>query len=260
MNIEPTGNQRPYSLGFLKIEKGRSERVRIFIRGKMKELKKWGNKIYAKISSLYLGKGSKIFIVFNFLILFLAILESYIFCFGYHLNLFSKDVHFWLYSTIAQSIAALFGIVGMFTAYKLQIQNDKIKDAYKEAKDLIKDMYRLHNISEERYWRNNETISKIEDTISIIQPSTDPNTLEDISHLNEVKKNIKKLENFKLLTTGTFKTIIIFMSSVIVLSLLALIFSPRLSESLLGILFIFSVIILVIVSIFKMVRFLRAVV
>ena len=45
------------------------------------------------------------------------------------MNVSLIDFH-WFYGAVSQSLAALIGVIGMFIVYRLQIQENRIKDAF----------------------------------------------------------------------------------------------------------------------------------
>jgi len=46
----------------------------------------------------------------------------------------NKEMLYWLFSSTAQSMAALFGVVGMFAVFRYQLQEDKLRNLYDSLK------------------------------------------------------------------------------------------------------------------------------
>ncbi len=46
----------------------------------------------------------------------------------------TRDGYFYTYSALAQSLAALLGVLGVFTVYRLQIQRDRVSDIESEIR------------------------------------------------------------------------------------------------------------------------------
>ena len=84
-------------------------------------------KISKRIRGLKFNPGSFLLIILPVLFLALSMMEYFnMFKFDIPIGrLFSKEDYFWFFSTTAQSMAALFGIGGMFAAFVLQSINNK---------------------------------------------------------------------------------------------------------------------------------------
>lgn len=197
------------------------------------------------------GVGSRIFIALTFLFLPLAILENYeIWIFRLHLNPISKENYAWLCSTIAQSMSALFGIGGVFAAYIFQMINKKINEAYLDGRRLAGPISFLSDTS------NDEFLPKLDEFIKFkMESDIGPDRLK---RLRKAKETIERIKDLKDILIITFRIVIIFMTSVIFLSLIALPFSHYLSSLTFGFLFGIFILILTLTAILKMVRFIKA--
>lgn len=222
----------------------------------MKRLKKAIVKIYHAITSVRFGKGSIFFIAMTCLFLPLALLEKHeIWILKFHYNPFSKDDYFWFYSTVAQAMAALFGIGGMFAAYILQITNNNLKDSLKEARAEIEFHRPSYDTLDMIKLNDSEFLSKLEDVIK--SPGTYGLKPDEVSILQNHQSNIKSGKILKSLIIGAFKTVMKFMTSVILLSLIALLFSSDLSKLTFGFIFGLFLLLLIFATVLKMVRFVQ---
>lgn len=217
----------------------------------MKRLKKAIRNIYYAISSVRFGKGSIFFIAMTCLFLPLALLEKYeIWILKCHYNPFSKDGYFWFYSTVAQAMAALFGIGGMFAAYILQIINNRLKDSINDARDSVS------NLLGHYYRMDREFLFNLKEAIRL--PEDYKLDQLDVPKLISALSNIQSWEEIKSLTIGPFITVMKFMTSVILLSLLALLFSSDLSKLTFGFIFGLFLLLLIFATVLKMFRFVSA--
>lgn len=46
-----------------------------------------------------------------------------------------SEIYFWFYSVLAQVFGAFLAVVGMFVVYRLQIQEERIREAFRKAED-----------------------------------------------------------------------------------------------------------------------------
>jgi hypothetical protein len=224
--------------------------------GLKKKITKGIKNYFNKITAVKFGRVSKLILIITCLLLPLAILEkNEVWIFKYHFNLFSKDDYYWFYSTIAQALAALFGIGGMFTAYILQIVNNKIKESEFEAKTILEG------------WRHTEfaNLSGEEFLKKLIDYNKAPKSNALKKHLRIEYSKLKSAERIigsnrfikKAIMIGV-KNLGVFISSIILLSLIALLFSASLSRLFIGFIFGIFILLLILISVVKMISFIYA--
>lgn len=228
----------------------------ILISNKIQKFKKnIKHTIYKTISAKF-GIGSRLILIITCLLLPLAILENNeILVFNYHFNPFSKGDYYWFFSTIAQAIAALFGIGAMFTAYILQTIKNSIKENEVKARNILEGWGHLEisNLS------GNEFLTELIKYNESSKPNIEnPLLRRDLLTLRQLKNNLLNEELQKELIISGVKNLAVFMSFIILLSLIALLFSSYLSKLIFGFIFGIFVLLLILISVFKMVRFIFA--
>jgi len=214
----------------------------------MKEKTKF--KISRFFTAPKLGTSAKVFIGLTILLLPLSLLEYLeVGILKYHLKILPKESFYWLFSSIAQSMAAMFGIGGLFAAYIFQHANQKLGAAIVEAKsvfestlysvktdeEFLKELSDCVDHPEKRNWR---------------QPEWEAN--------KKARDKIVSQKTLKSVISMVFKNVTIFMTIVIALSLVALPFSNALTELLFGNIFTLFLLIMVIMSLMRMIRFVVA--
>lgn len=63
----------------------------------------------------------------------------------------SKDLGYWLFSTLVQSAAALFAIIGVFIVFKIQMLGERLRNLTEMAKDRIFGIRRVLTPGSEEY-------------------------------------------------------------------------------------------------------------
>jgi hypothetical protein len=199
------------------------------------------------------GIVSKIALVIACLVLPLAIIEKReIWTFTYHFNPFSIDDYRWLLSAVAQSMAALFGIGGMFTAYILQIFNNRIRESEAEARNILVEWGHKEFVS----LSGKEFIIKLAEYNEKPKPDGQRLLMENgFLTLKKAEKDISINRVFKKITISGARDLAVFMSFIICLSLLALPFSAYLSELFSGFIFLVLILFLIIIFLYKLGRF-----
>lgn len=210
---------------------------------------KFLKKIFSGIFGLKFNLGSYLLIIFPILFLALSMMEFFkVIKFDIAFRgLFSKEEYFWFFSTAAQAMAALFGIGGMFAAFVLQIINNRYDKNFEDAKGLS------HNIGLDLLG-DTEFLQKLQEWIEAQEKE---GIFEDTLYheFKRMKGNIDKYSAKKKGIIKAFKMVIIFMTSVILISLLALPVSYYLSQVFLGLAFGIFFMILMLVTVLKLARF-----
>jgi hypothetical protein len=202
------------------------------------------------------GIISMIALVATCLVLLLALIEKKeILQFKYHLNPFSTEDYRWLLSAIAQSMAALFGIGGMFSAYILQIVTDRIREYETTGRNLLvgwghKEFLNLSG---------HEFVSKLKEyNEKNKSDAQNPYLSEGMMILKSSEKNIFFYRSIKKLLIRSIKRIALFLSVIIFLSLVAIPFSSHLSRFICGFIFMILILFLIMICLLKLVRFISA--
>jgi hypothetical protein len=119
----------------------------------------------------------------------------------------------WFYSTLAQSLAAMVGVVGMFIVYRLQIQQDNINAAIANMREYLARITTqgdfAHLTKEELIGKveheikeNNAQIDKEKERIEIIKKEANmPQSQKDTiinSHLRTIRKNETEIKGYQI--------------------------------------------------------------
>jgi hypothetical protein len=195
-----------------------------------------------------LGTFAKVFIGVTILLLPLSLLEyGGLGILKYHMKLLPKESFYWLFSSIAQSMAAMFGIGGLFAAHIFQRADTRIRAAFDEAK-------KAYGVTEFSMPSDDDFLKEL--SASVDNPK-DPvwNSELELDECKIARDNIVGRKAFKSLISVVFKDVTITMTLVIVLPLVALPFSNVLAELTFGNIFTLFLILLVIMSTLRMIRF-----
>jgi len=208
---------------------------------------KSNKKISSGIFGLRFNFVSYLLIILPILFLALSMMEYFnIFKFDIPLRrLFAKEEYFWFFSTAAQAMAALFGIGGMFTAFVLQSINNKYDKNFEYIRDKSKELLGDSYADEELLKKTDEWIN--------VQENKNKSTR--YYYVKKVREDMKKYEAKKDEIKKAFKTMLVFMASVVVISLLALPISFSLEWTDLGPIFGFFFMLLMLFTVWKLARF-----
>lgn len=208
---------------------------------------KSNKKISSGIFGLRFNRVYFLLIILPILFLALSMMEYFnIFKFDIPLGrLFAKEEYFWFFSTTAQAMAALFGIGGMFAAFILHSTNNKYDKNFEyirdKSKELLGDSYTGEELLKKTdAWINTQENEKISTRFYYVK---------------KVRDDMKKYEAKKDEIKETFKTILVLMASVVVISLLALPMSFSLEWTDLGPIFGISFMLLMFITVLKLARF-----
>jgi len=219
-----------------KIDK--KEKIRFFFKG---------------FTSAKFGKISKTILAISGLSLGLSFLEyNEIWIFRYHYNPFSREDYYWFFSTVAQALAALFGIGAMFTAYILQILRSNIKESENKAKMIFgkwgyaeiavlsgeKLLSELIKYNKKEKYAGDKALKR-----------------HDFLILKHAEHDLSNAHISKEIVTGGVKNIFIFMSFIILMSFFVIPFCDVLSKLFFGLIFGISILVLVIITVLKLGRF-----
>jgi hypothetical protein len=200
-----------------------------------------------------MGFWPKFIITSAVLVLPLALIEN-IFRFSFvskiHMIIpgFLDDGFYWFFSSLAQSMAALFGIGGLFAVYYFQELDRSLNDLCREAQfkmgldaTLLWDVERLHT-----------ELGRI-----AANPVRNPSSPEAVYYERGAlfEKKIATMRNKKNVAIGSLKSVSLFMAALIALSIIAIPFSRKLAHLAFGIIFAALLMVLAIFGLIKMVRF-----
>lgn len=178
----------------------------------------------------------------------LSFIEKYISWFRINpLRILPKESLYWLFSTIAQSMAAMFGIGGLFAAHVFHNADKAIEQAYEEAKRKTAAAYVPCITNVDFYDGLSDRIDYPEKRQWISQGI--------VEECRKAKTLIDSRISIRRVLGLLFKNVSIYMTLVIVFSLIALPFSYILSGILFGSIFTLLLMLAVVISIAKMVRF-----
>jgi len=206
-------------------------------------------KISSGIISLRLNLISLLLIILPILFLVLSLMEYFnIFELDIPLrSLFSKEEYFWFFSTVAQAMAALFGIGGMFAAFVLQTINNKYSHHFNDTREAASRLIGIEAFGDEEF------IRKLDDWIKATEKreqGKEPSSSYKI--LTKGRKYIAKNEAKKNEIKNALKTVMVFMASVVMISLLALPISFSFAWTNLGPIFGIFFMLLILVTVLKL--------
>lgn len=161
---------------------------------------------------------------------------------------FLEDGLYWFFSSLAQSMAALFGIGGLFAVYFFQELDRSLNDLCREAQfkmgldpSILWDIERLY----------------VELKRIAAKPVPNPATAE--AHRQEsaavYEKKISTLRDKKKGAIGSLKSVSLFMAALIALSLVAIPFSRKLAHLVFGAIFALLLMMLAVLGLIKMFQF-----
>jgi hypothetical protein len=209
-------------------------------------------KISKGMLSLNLNLISLLLIILPILFLVLSLMEYFnIFKFDIPLRrLFSKEEYFWFFSTAAQAMAALFGIGGMFAAFVLQTINNKYRHHFNDTREEASRLIGLEAFGDEEFLR------ELDDWIKATEKrEQDKEPSSSYKILTRGRKYIAKYEAKKAEIKNAFKTVMVFMASVVMISLLALPLSFSFEWADLGPIFAILFMLLMFVTVVKLAIF-----
>jgi len=123
----------------------------------------------------------------------------------------------WFLSASSQSMAALFGLIGMFIIFKVEIINNKLNNCYDTLRKKFKSSNWVHyfGTTEADSWHNDEIVGKAKYYLNSITniPDNIRNDIEcSIAEINSLKESKKKI-------VKEFKTPLLFIVSSLLISL-----------------------------------------
>jgi hypothetical protein len=204
-------------------------------------------------SPMGLGGFPKFIIISAVLALPLAIFES-VFRLGFLSKFYTlipdflEDGFYWFFSSLAQSMAALFGIGGLFAVYFFQELDRSLNDLCREAQiKMCLDPMVL--------WE----VGRLQTELKRIAAQPVHNQASPEAHYREkgetFEKKISAMRDKKKIAIGSLKSISLFVAALIALSILAIPFSRKLAHLVFGVLFAFLLMMLAVLGLIKMVRF-----
>jgi hypothetical protein len=220
-------------------------------------------KVKDLIKTLDLSRFAKFLILATVLSLLLSFAEYYLrdfsfFKFFYHLApALPTDSFYWLFSSLAQAMAALFGIGGLFAAYFMQAINSSLAEEVKRAEW---DM----GISGSVLWDASKVLKELKRAAA-----AEVHTQNQDMRQNELRR--KEVAGFHVIemesilaqkgkSIRSFKSVSVIMTLLIAFSAIAIPFSHKLCSLVFGLLFATVLLILAILGLFKMLRFILLVV
>jgi hypothetical protein len=213
---------------------------------------KTDTKISFGILSLKLNLVSLLLIILPVLFIALSMMEYFnIFEFDIPIRrLFSKEEYFWFFSTTAQAMAVLFGIGGMFAAFVLQSLNNKYGYHFNDTREAASRLIGIEAFGDEEF------LCKLDDWIKVTEKreqGKEPSSSYKI--LTKGRNYIAKYEAKKVEVKKSFKTVMVFMASVVMISLSVLPISFHLVWTDSGIIFGIFFMLLVLSTVLKFARF-----
>lgn len=160
---------------------------------------------------------------------------------------FPADSFYWLFSTVAQSMGAIFGIGGLFAAYIIQLANSNLGDATRRAKEHLA-------LDHDKRWE----VKVVKGAIAKhLGEHAKPGSYEETwtMRAGRLKLEIEKAEKFKNKSVESFKNVSIYLTVVLALSVIALPFARHLTSLAFGFLFSAFLMALVIITLIKSYQF-----
>lgn len=103
-----------------------------------------------------------------------------------------KDAYFWIYSTIAQTFAAMIALVAIFVVLAMQIWRTSRFDLIKEFRELIKRGRAYAYIKEQKLSSEEERSSLLKERMSIFKAVAED--LSDITIIDTVRDWVEKIQ------------------------------------------------------------------
>jgi len=111
----------------------------------------------------------------------------------------SRDVYFWFYSTLAQSLAAFIGVAGIFAVFRLQVVNDQYRRSIESLRifmPVVKSKWEYsHYTDDELINHSNQIIEDLKKEIQIKEEEADSNLQKKVYGIETRKRKIEEEKN-----------------------------------------------------------------
>lgn len=140
---------------------------------------------------------------YGFIIFVIITLEIFLILFLYSKNILKleKEMFYWLFATTAQSMAALFAVVGMFAVFRYQVLESRFNDLCGSIKRKFATepwVYYFGSTYSES-WANAMVINHVEDKLKIL-PANLPETMkQDLEVSAKILKSIETARRYVLI-------------------------------------------------------------
>ena len=161
----------------------------------------------------------------------------------------SKETLYWLFSASAQSMAAIFGVLGMFAVFRFQILNSKLKNLYDTLRFRFKqsEWIYFYGIIHSECWIDSEVLTK---THEQLKRGTDQKFPQPI--LEDLHKRISEINKFEQSKIDLLSYFIIPMFVIILaflFSITGILFCPIIENKFIGFIVLVITMMLILISI-----------